>query len=278
MGYSTLTLIILLLYIGKGFSSDADLMSDFLHLKNFGRYGKNFLGCVYSVNNLNARIYFNSASCPFHDMHSHEFACFIQDQRKVNHIIHSTPGKMVDLKRQLPRLANQTILFVGDSLVANQFVSLACLLWEADIAITEKDLFFRGNEHQRLKLHKHVGEHRVGHSIRTVSIRSNTYNLEVQFLFTGLLLNAHGTMLGRINNITIAKEVLDFEWQALLEGRFEPLIKTPSIIMLSAGHHFDKGKYMGENAPTVKRHGGIYGYISELLGGRKKHKNNQFNA
>eukprot|EP00428_Durinskia_dybowskii_P077537 CAMPEP_0170360216 /NCGR_PEP_ID=MMETSP0117_2-20130122/3165_1 /TAXON_ID=400756 /ORGANISM="Durinskia baltica, Strain CSIRO CS-38" /LENGTH=64 /DNA_ID=CAMNT_0010614521 /DNA_START=338 /DNA_END=528 /DNA_ORIENTATION=- len=64
-------------------------------------------------------------------------------------------------------------------------------------------------------MHSEVTGHRDGHALRTVAIHSNVYDLEVQYLYTGTLLNVYETQLGRINNITIAKEVLDFEWQAL---------------------------------------------------------------
>ena len=222
-----LAFVTVLLLVTQSISSDVGVIPDFLHLNNFGRY----------------------ASCPFHEINRFEFSCFIQNQTKVNRIIRNTLGSMVDLKEQLPRLTNQTILFVGDSLVEDQFVSLACLLWEADFAIQESDLFFHDNDAQRIKLHENVSHHKNGQAVRFFAVRSNTYNLEIQYTFSGTLLNLHETLLGRINNNTIAQEVLYAEWQALIEGRFEPVVRAPTIIMLSAGHHLDRRKYTVKSNP-----------------------------
>jgi len=222
-----LAFVTVLLLVTQSISTDVEVIPDFLHLNNFGRY----------------------ASCPFHEINRFEFSCFIQNQTKVNRIIRNTLGSMVDLKEQLPRLTNQTILFVGDSLVEDQFVSLACLLWEADFAIQESDLFFHDNDAQRIKLHENVSHHKNGQAVRFFAVRSNTYNLEIQYTFSGTLLNLHETLLGRINNNTIAQEVLYAEWQALIEGRFEPVVRAPTIIMLSAGHHLDRRKYTVKSNP-----------------------------
>ena len=143
---------------------------------------------------------------------------------------------MTHIRKILPRLTNQTIQFVGDSLVANQFVSLACLLWEADKSITTRDIVLPPGLPVK-------APERYTKSIRSFAIRSNTYHLEIQFLFASTLLNVHVKQLGRISESTISQEVLDHEWESVVQGRFEPFIRTPTIIIFSAGHHFDTRKY-----------------------------------
>jgi hypothetical protein len=47
-----------------------------------------------------------------------------------------------------------------------------------------------------------------------------------------------------INEGTILNYDIDLEWKALMSDVFNPYLKVPDIIIISASHHYDMGKYM----------------------------------
>ena len=115
-------------------------------------------------------------SCPFHAVHNYEFACFKDDPIRVKRIVNDSirlSDQLLPMESDaLTKLQNEVIVFFGDSLVRNQFVSFACRLWELDESIVY---------------------HKEMNTPTLQVLHSRKYNLEVQFMFHGYLLNLHKT-------------------------------------------------------------------------------------
>ncbi len=67
-----------------------------------------------------------------------EYACHQLDTQKTINIFNNSEMGSGNHHNYFRLLSNQTIVFFGDSVVRNQFVSLACLLYDADGDIDAK--------------------------------------------------------------------------------------------------------------------------------------------
>ncbi|CAN0436498.1 unnamed protein product [Ectocarpus fasciculatus] len=118
------------------------------------------------------------------------------------------------MRAMFPRLANQTILFVGDSLGRNQYVALAALVWEADDwCITTTS---------------------YTHSVR--------WNFTVALLWSAHILDIEYQDLAR----DLSKKSLTVNLTRHLSGEFEyPFgFRVPTVLFLSTGHHWQRSQYM----------------------------------
>lgn len=218
----------------------SDIISSTIHVNNFGRY----------------------ASCPFLSEHNYEFACFLLDPTKGERICSNTRTNIVDMREALPKLTNHSLLFVGDSLVRNQFVSFACLLWEADDTISTSDI---DTPSERDPL-PHV-----------FSIRSPKYNLEVRQVFVGLILDIQEKQLSagieHVSKLVLPKYVTE-----LLKGTFKQakihnsdVPRAPTILMLSTGHHWDLVKYSNESLPNIRVDQNLFKVAVDRINSRLMH-------
>ena len=139
-----------------------------------------------------------------------QFACFKRNRTRANNIARNSGGIYVDARVVAPLLANQVIMFYGDSLLRNQFVSLAAVLWEADTSCL------------------------VQLAERTSKvIYCSRYNITVQFAYSWWL-------LGNSSSGTKVKKILG---SGLSETLWETISRTdgqlkPTTVVVSTGLHW----------------------------------------
>lgn len=129
-----------------------------------------------------------------------------------------TKEPLPDMRAMLPRLANQTILFPGDSMIRIQYLALAALVWEADNSCINETMFI--------------------HSRRwdfTVIYQSSVHILGVGYSQLGDNLTSKNLSSSIVNK---------------LSGERYPFgHRVPNILLLSTGHHWSRGKYMKSVPP-----------------------------
>ena len=141
-------------------------------------------------------------------------SCFIRDKgNTTDEVVANTVEPFPDMRRSLPLLANRSILFVGDSLMQNQYVALAALLWEADTSCVSH---CKGSE-----------DHCSLHSAR--------WNFTIALHWTGRILE---TQPRRMRD-NIDKKILSSGLVGTLSNQ------KPDIAMFSTAHHWTKYFWSG---------------------------------
>jgi hypothetical protein len=82
----------------------------------------------------------------------HEIGDMVIAEKKTDDIVFWQAFPTFDFHRPLiqKRVAHKSLLMFGDSLMRNQFVSLACLLYEADASIATKDIVVHSKFHIKI--------------------------------------------------------------------------------------------------------------------------------
>jgi hypothetical protein len=92
--------------------------------------------CSEIVASTSASIDFASrryVTCPFAEVNNNEFFCAVKDSSRTERIFRHSPQEFIPQIHDYDVVAslfeNKTLLMIGDSLMKNQFVSLACILY-----------------------------------------------------------------------------------------------------------------------------------------------------
>lgn len=159
-------------------------------------------------------------SCPFHALHNHEFACHeVAMERTETILSFQAPPKFNFHNPKIQNLLqNKKIALIGDSLMRNQFVSLACLLWEFDSSVEASSLV--------------VTE-------QFPRIYSQLLNFDL------LYMNHNSIVDGTALEILFPSKplVIHADIEKLLHGLYGHERRPPDISLFSFGHHFSQLKY-----------------------------------
>lgn len=185
--------------------SETTVISDALHLTNLRRYLTNpFLA----------------------SKDEGVFACYRKDPGAPARMLKFTEFEIVNMREVLPQLSNQTILFWGDSLVVNQFVSFASLLWEADDSCI--DLSGKG----------------------VYAVRCKRHNIDAYHSFSWTLMDIDPQQLGSFDE---GQRSLDPQFLRFLNGTIglRKGYRKPTAVLASTGHHWMANRYHLKGADTV---------------------------
>lgn len=160
-----------------------------------------------------------------------EFACFLRSgSEKHENIMRNTKTELVDMRMALPYLRNKTILFMGDSLMRNQFSALVAQIWEAD----ETCLHYDGSNES---FPGYLKPRTVHTARRSSALHCFKYNLQVQYLFSTTLLD-----LSNENLMQLSAETKVFKsWSELMKGQHD--WRVPDTVVLSTGHYWGQYSY-----------------------------------
>ena len=161
--------------------------------------------------------------------HGRAFACFRKDSTVSDRILNHTDSAIVNMREALPYLENQTILFWGDSLMQNQFISFASLVWEADPKAWDKS------------------------SKMVYSIYAPTYSLDVIFSFSQTCLDLLPHELGLLRKKPLSERKLPPNFLGLMSGTLgtRKKYRIPTVILASTGHHWMMDRYLPDGTETV---------------------------
>jgi hypothetical protein len=107
---------------------------------------------VASFRNTNIHNITRYLDCSFHAERDYEFACHKFSKEKTDEVLSFQAPPLLNFhdREVQDQIKNNSIVFYGDSLMRNQFISMACLLYEYDESITEEQM---ENEDHFLKIY-----------------------------------------------------------------------------------------------------------------------------
>jgi hypothetical protein len=184
---------------------------------------------IPSFPNTNIRNIVRYRNCSFHYLTQSVYACHEYSPEKTYKILsfQNIPHFNFWDQKVQQQIRNKTIVFQGDSLVINQFVSLACLLYEFDASIHSKRDMYRNDKLFR--------------------IYSPRLNFEIIHVTSFLLFPVHSVPEVYYPNKTLE---LEPEFVKAINGTFSPGGRLADMAIISTGHHYVIGRYNQSCAKT----------------------------
>jgi hypothetical protein len=179
-----------------------------------------FLSTVVSFRNTNIHNVTRYLDCSFHAERDYEFACHKFSEEKTDQVLsfQALPKFNFHDPEVRDQIRNSSIVFFGDSLMRNQFISMACLLFEYDESITEDQ------------------QERDDHFLK---IYSPELDYEIIFVNHHTLFDAPISTIYKGKDLKIGQMFLN-----ALKGDYSTIPgRTPNLAVVSAGHHFIRGQY-----------------------------------
>lgn len=195
---SVLSCYLLLLWWTSHSKGEADIIiRDYLHVISTGRYFTN----------------------PYLSKDEGAFSCFRKDPNISDRILSNSESDFVNFREMLPKLQNKTLMFWGDSLMENQFISFASLLWECDNTCV--DISGKG----------------------IMAIRSRKHAIDAYLVFSWTLLSIQPHELGSFDT---TNHSLSVPFERFINGTIglRKRYRIPDTVILSTGHHWMMDRYI----------------------------------